>query len=63
MTERTKQLLVMASDQASASFGERQLFDKLKVLRSLDRDEIRYRFESKEICDLVEFVLFEETLN
>jgi len=63
MTERTKQLLAMASDRSSASSGERQLFDILIGLRSLDREEIRYRFESKEICELVEFVLFEETLN
>lgn len=62
MTERTKQLLAIASDHSSASSGEQQLFDILKALRSLNRDEIRYRFESKEISELIEFVLFEETL-
>ncbi|MDD5065323.1 MAG: hypothetical protein PHI47_13680 [Sulfuricurvum sp.] len=63
MTERTKQLLAMAGDHSAASSGEQQLFDILKALRSLNRDEIRYRFESKEISELVEFVLFEEALN
>jgi len=63
MTERTEQLLAMACNQPSASTGEKQLAEIIEVLRSLDRSEIRYRFESEEIGELVEYVLFEETLD
>jgi hypothetical protein len=60
MTQRTEQLLKMASDAPTASEGEKQIAGILHSLRSLDREEIRYRFAKEEIVELVEYVLFEE---
>jgi len=63
MTERTEQLPAIANVHSSASSGEQLLFCILKALCALNRDEIRYRFEPKEISELIEFVLFKEVIN
>jgi hypothetical protein len=63
MTERTQKLIRMASEDPNASSGQQQLAKIINALRSLDRKDIRCRFEADEIGDIVEYVLFEEVID
>ena len=59
---KTPTLLLQISDHPAASTGQRALGSIAKQLRSLNREDIRYRFDREELLELVEYILFDEPI-
>lgn len=60
MTTQNPKLLWEISDHPAASTGQQALARIAERIRSLNRDDIRYRFDRAELIELVEYLIFDE---
>lgn len=55
-------IIKKASNHPAASTSQRALFDIFEVMRKLDREDIRYRFDPEELAEAIKYILFDEEL-